>query len=218
MVEWHAMTAAQRAANWTELVDWVVWLHDRYELAIEERLPPCWAEHPGLLEELWALKAWRAEIYAGSASAGQAARYWHTELRQTIQAAVSFYAAGCRAGHRRAVMRADAAPDLRRRWLAADPLARVPRALVPGGLDAELMSRVAMGRALATGAAKPLSETVGDIVRYDGGWWRLGPAGWRRVTDVAQARQLDLRATSLAAADAAVAARRRRSVHIPSEV
>lgn len=212
------MTPAQRSAAWAELVEWVVWLHDRYELAIEERLPPCWAEHPGLIEELWALKAWRVEIYAGSASAGQAARYWHTELRQTIQAAVSFYAAGCRAGHRGAVMHADVSPGLRRRWLAADPLARVPRALLAGGgQDAGLMSREAMDRAVAAGAAQPLSETVGDVVRHNGAWWRLDAGAWRSITDMSQARQLDTRAKQLAAADRAVAALGRPFPDAPSE-
>src|SRR3954451_1713060 len=61
--EWHRMSPAERRSAWAALVDWVIWLHDRYELGIEERLPGCWAEHPGLIEELWALKTWREEIY-----------------------------------------------------------------------------------------------------------------------------------------------------------
>ena len=65
-----------------ELRAWVTWLHDRYELSVEDRLPRCWASHPGLIEELSALKAWREEIYASSQPSGQAARYWHAELRQ----------------------------------------------------------------------------------------------------------------------------------------
>jgi len=57
LAEWHEMTAGERQAAWNQLRAWVTWLHDRYELGTEERLPRCWAEHPGLIEELWALKA-----------------------------------------------------------------------------------------------------------------------------------------------------------------
>ena len=70
-----------------------------------------WARHPGLVEELWALRAWRLEVYSGGQPAGQAARYWHTELRQLVQAAVPMYAAGCRTGHRGASMLAADDPE-----------------------------------------------------------------------------------------------------------
>jgi len=39
--EWHAMDPAQRQAAWPQLVSWVIWLHDRYELSVETRLPRC---------------------------------------------------------------------------------------------------------------------------------------------------------------------------------
>ena len=131
LTEWHAMSPSQRRTAWVDLVDWVVWLHDRYELSVEERLPACWAEHPGLIEELRALKIWREEIYgnasgsthdddadgaAGPAS-GQAARYWHAELRQVIQAAPTFDAGGCRAGRtEQARENATGGPDRREVW------------------------------------------------------------------------------------------------------
>lgn len=63
--------------------------HDRYELALDSRLPDCWAEHPGLIEELWALMLWRQEIYSVEQPSGQATRYWHTELRTVIATAAS---------------------------------------------------------------------------------------------------------------------------------
>ena len=115
MREWHQITPAERATAWAELVEWTVWLHDRYELATEERLPRCWPQHPGLIEELWALRGWRLAIYIGDGSpaAGQAARYWHGELRQVIAAATSVYAAGCRASHRSAMTVDVAAPGAR---------------------------------------------------------------------------------------------------------
>jgi hypothetical protein len=93
LAEWHHMSPGERHVAWSQLRAWVTWLHDRYELGIDDRLPRCWPQHPGLVEELWALKAWREEIYEASQPSGQAARYWHTELRQVIHAATNFYAA-----------------------------------------------------------------------------------------------------------------------------
>ncbi|MFD0633132.1 hypothetical protein ACFQ9X_17665 [Catenulispora yoronensis] len=85
---------------WTQLIDWVVWLHDRYELSIEERIPPCWPQHPGLVEELWALMIWRTEIYdRPNRAAGDTAHSWHRELRAFVEITVPFYARTCRAGH-----------------------------------------------------------------------------------------------------------------------
>src|ERR1700678_3838134 len=74
LLEWHDMSAGERYVTWAGLRAWVTWLHDRYELATEERLPRCWPLHPGLVEELQALRAWREEIYSGPQPSGQAAR------------------------------------------------------------------------------------------------------------------------------------------------
>jgi hypothetical protein len=84
LAEWHDMTPGQQQVAWAELRAWVAWLYDRYELGTEDRLPRCWPRHPGLVEELWALRAWRLEVYSGGQPSGQAARYWHTELRQPL--------------------------------------------------------------------------------------------------------------------------------------
>jgi hypothetical protein len=99
--EWHTMTDEQRQAEWSALVAWVIWIHDLYELSREERLPLCWPRHPGLVEEVRSLKAWRQAIYdtPDAAGAPHTARSWHGELRQTIAAAATFWAPACRAGH-----------------------------------------------------------------------------------------------------------------------
>jgi hypothetical protein len=72
------MTPGQQQAAWAELRAWVAWLYDRYELGTEDRVPGCRARHPDLVEELWALRAWRLEVYSGVQPFGRAARYWHT--------------------------------------------------------------------------------------------------------------------------------------------
>jgi hypothetical protein len=218
MREWHQLTPAERATAWAELVDWAVWLHDRYELATEERLPRCWPQHPGLIEELWALRAWRLAIYLGDGSpaAGQAARYWHGELRQVLAAATAVYAAGCRAGHR-SVMTVDVvAPGAREAWLAGDPLLGVPLDILTrrgwdGAItgDGDVVSDDVIRGALAAGDARPLGHTVTDLVHRAGSWWARDPKApvWRRVTDPLGSAELDQAAARLAEADAAVQTR-----------
>src|SRR5262245_7521000 len=56
LAEWHDMTPGELAVEWAELRAWVRWLSGRYELSVEERLPRCWMLHPGLVEELRALR------------------------------------------------------------------------------------------------------------------------------------------------------------------
>lgn len=203
--EWHTMNAAERAAEWAGLCTWVAWLHDRYELSVDERLPWCWPQHPGLIEELWALKAWREEIYNASAPSAQAARYWHTEMRQTISAAITFYAGGCRAGHRGAPRKAVAPGTvIVREWAQADPACGIPPDMLPadnqhdGGtfLSAETMNGYAASR-----QAVPLSQTLAGYLRYDGSWWQQAAGGWLRVTDPGYIATLDRQAGKLAQAD-----------------
>jgi hypothetical protein len=181
------MTAGQREVAWTQLRAWVTWLHDRYELGVEERLPRCWASHPGIIEELWALKAWRDEIYQSSQPSGQAARYWHSELRQVIQAATTHYAAGCRTGHRRPAPFAAEDAELQRRWASATPLAGIPPAdLAAGqriGLSGHWVGPAAMAEAIDTGAARPLGPSLPGYIHWAGTWWMPGAGGWVPVTD-----------------------------------
>ncbi|MFG1928932.1 hypothetical protein [Cryptosporangium sp. NPDC048952] len=221
--EWHELDTAERLEAWAELVDWVVWLHDRYELSVEERLPPCWPQHPGLVEELAALKLWRTDIYSadgGGQAIGQAARYWHGELRQMLTTAVTVYAAGCRAAHRGAQPLDTVDARLRDRWLAADPLVGIPlhrttarrSAAVTGG--GAVMPDRDMQRALTAHHAAPLGATVPDIAHYRGTWWIAagGEDVWHAVTDSTAAADLDRAAARLAIADDAV--RRRNAAFV----
>jgi len=228
--EWHALGAGEREAAWQELVDWVAWLHDRYELSVEERLPTCWHQHPGLIEELHALRVWRLEIYAqhggdlapddsaaggGSGGGGQAARYWHAELRQVLQAASTWYAAGCRSGHRSS---APVEEQMRRRWLTGDPVAGIPADVLnrpvlargPGREEVGMaLSQAAMQAALDDGSARTLGELITEWVEYDGTWWTPVPAdpqrgvasGWERITDPSFNAELDTAAAQMRAAD-----------------
>jgi hypothetical protein len=204
LAEWHQMTPGERHVAWSQLRAWVTWLHDRYELGVEDRLPRCWPQHPGLIEELWALMAWRQEIYEAAQPSGQAARYWHTELRNVIQAATTIYAAGCRTGHRRP--RTSAADDakLQQRWAASDPLAGIPAGYTGAQRDVpgHWLSQVAMAEALDNGSAQPLSAALPDHICWAGLWWRPGNGGWARVTEAGLTARLGAWAGQLAKADA----------------
>jgi len=206
------MSPGERHVAWSQLRAWVTWLHDRYELSAEDRLPRCWPQHPGLIEELWALKAWREEIYQASQPSGQAARYWHTELRQVLQAATTIYAAGCRTGHRGA--RGTAADDarLQQRWAAASPLTGIPATCLNAGQQqnrpGRWLSQAAMAEALDNGSAQPLSTALPDHICWAGTWWRPGGGGWTRVTEAGLVTRLGAWAAQLTEPDIHGAGRR----------
>ena len=183
LAEWHDMTPGERVVAWAALRAWVTWLNDRYELSSEERLPRCWPQHPGLVEELYALKAWREDIYTTGQPSGQAARYWHSELRQVLHAAATMYAGGCRAGHRSAPSLAADDPSLRKTWAAADPLARVPGTELEAGLraqagDGQWVSHAAMATAIDSGYAIQPGLGIPDAIMCSGRWGAPASAGW----------------------------------------
>jgi hypothetical protein len=160
-------------------------LFGRYELSVEERLPRCWMLHPGLVEELRALRAWREEIYAsGQAGMGQAARYWHSELRSLIHAAASMYAAGCRTGHRGAAELAGISLALRDRWGGAWPLAGIPAIDIAAGPARNDGDGWAGGQAIAAaldaGDAMTLPGNPG-VVTWEGACWAAASSGWVQV-------------------------------------
>jgi hypothetical protein len=177
------MTPGEQHAAWARLRAWVAWLYDRYELSVEDRLPRCWASHPGLVEELYALMCWREEIYGGEQPSGQAARYWHAELRQVLHAAATMYAAGCRTGHRGATNLAASDPALRRQWADACPLEGISGIDLAAGRSRQTggwASAETMAQALDVGEAAP-APGAGECVCWDGTWWAPAVSGWIQV-------------------------------------
>jgi hypothetical protein len=194
LAEWHDMTPGERLTAWAGLRAWVMWLHDRYELGTEERLPRCWARHPGLVEELSALKAWREEIYTAPQPSGQAARYWHAELRQVLHAAATMYAAGCRTGHRASPASAAADQTLRKQWAAASPLAGIPGTELAARHtrhDDGWLSHPAMAAAIDAGQARSPVPGLPDVLLCAGRWWIPASAGWVQVADPGDAIRLN---------------------------
>ena len=217
--EWHTLTAAEQASEWQALLAWVIWIHDLYELSREERLPLCWPQHPGLIEELRSLKAWRDLIYdtPSAAATPHTARSWHGELRQTITAALHFWAPGCRAGHTDAVLFTDADPALTEKWRTLRPpvMASAPppapaaaaAAAVGTGVGrVDTVSDVAMAAAVAVGTAREHSRGMPYYARYDDAWWTRSTDGtcWDRCQDATHAAKLDRSSRQLRGADAAL--------------
>ncbi|WP_306211049.1 hypothetical protein [Actinoplanes sp. RD1] len=205
--EWHAMSSDEQTETWQDLVDWVIWIHDLYELSREERLPLCWPQHPGLVEELRSLKVWREQIYDNpdAASAPHSARSWHGELRQSITAAVGFYAPSCRSGHTDAALFADTHPDLAEKWRGAAPpvMASAPALPTIAEPEVTVMSAQDMHDALTAGTARRHSAALPTCAFYADGWWRREPdSTWQRVTGD-EAAALERSSQQLDAADAA---------------
>jgi len=203
--EWHHMDPQDQRQEWAELIEWVTWLHDRYELGGRPGLPPCWPQHTGLIEELRALRAWREEIYESDSPSGQAARYWHGELRHIITAADTHYAAGCAAGHRIHGPLAAEDPGLLERWHGADPAARIPAAIMdnaqhlPDTLTGKLMSQLA-----GQGRARILTGKLDGWAVHAGRWWQRDGQQWRQVTHPGMTSELARLAQLAGEADASV--------------
>lgn len=181
--EWHSLSRAERATAWNELVLWTTWLYDRYGLGAEHRLPDCWHKHPGMIEELWLLKTWREEIYDGASviPLNQQAAGWHAHLENFIKAVKTFYAPGCRSGHKSPSETAWNGP-LHKEWVEADPAAGIPLPylLHPGVAVNEALTIAAddMELAFASGHAERRLPTLPDFCVYDGKWWKRCDDEW----------------------------------------
>jgi hypothetical protein len=188
LAEWHAMTEPEHILAWEELRGWTAWLISRYRLVLEDRIPPCWPEHPELIEELWALRAWRAEAY-GPEGNGQSAVYWHQALITFLGHVSAWWAGGCRAGH--TDPDTEIFPFQTDVWASADPLTGVPTSMRP---TASILTNPAVDQGVITmpnvnvltskqmqalttaGLAHPQHETVVAFTYYDGSWWAYGSA------------------------------------------
>lgn len=126
---WPSLTAAEAAAEWPALYDWVALLQHRFRGMV--RLPPCWYRHNDLVEALSALRDHERISYSDDA-APTAAVAWHTAFRD-IESRLRGWIAELRCGgdpnyHDRTVHAANSPeltppPDLAA-WIAEDHHAR----------------------------------------------------------------------------------------------
>jgi hypothetical protein len=203
------MTEPEHVLAWAQLRCWVAWLISRYRLTLEDRLPDCWPRHPELIEELWALRAWRAEAY-GVEGSGQTAVYWHQALVAFLTNVSTWWAAGCRAGHK--TPHTLVSTEQENTWSTADPLDGLPMtvrplnsirtdpATEPGVVtmpDINVLTLAQMQALTDAGLARPQHDTIAAFTYYDGSWWAYAtqkdyanPAGstgeavWFRADDV----------------------------------
>jgi hypothetical protein len=183
LTEWHMMTEPEYVLAWAELHEWVTWLYGRYRLALEDRIPDCWPQHPELIEELWALRAWRTEAY-GPDGSGQSAVYWHQALITFLTHVSAWWAGGCRAGHKNSNIEVD--PVHLHSWATADPLAGIPQAprpnssiptnpaIEPGVItmpELNTLTAAQMHALTNAGLAHPQHDTIVAFTYYDGSWW-----------------------------------------------
>ncbi|NIL78406.1 hypothetical protein [Rhodococcus sp. B10] len=74
---WRYLDHVQARQLWDELIDWVNWIRDRYEL--DTKIPPCWYRHSPVVEELSALMvAWTDAYYRGDEYRDDLTA-WHTQ-------------------------------------------------------------------------------------------------------------------------------------------
>ena len=97
---WPALTPEERAEQLDVLDDWTRWLAHRYALDART-VPPCWAQHGALLEELSALRTAWLTAYAVT-SPGDAPLDWHAQFAATrLRLADWVSRTGCRSGEHR---------------------------------------------------------------------------------------------------------------------
>jgi len=199
--EWHAMSVAERAERWNNLVSFTIWLESRYDLAADGRLPNCWHAHPGIIEEIWALMIWRHNLYqdtadpASAAAMAGSASSWHQQLVAFTHRVRDFHAPACRARHQDAPDHARPDPAKHREWKAADPAIGIPAAQLARVSDLEAartMSREVMTALLEAGHAKrPIAE-LPEFARIGEHWWTLGPTSWVRVDEPGLVERINL--------------------------
>lgn len=80
---WGHLAAEERSERWKALALWVGWLEESHSPWIA--LPPCWALHEGLREELKVFWYWHQWSVGRAANPVDAVR-WHQELRRSAEA------------------------------------------------------------------------------------------------------------------------------------
>ena len=96
-IEWASLTPSEEADHLDELDPWVRWLIQRYRLDQRE-VPPCWALHGELVEELAALRTARQGAY-GREGPLTGPSDWHQTLAATRHRLGLWIArTGCRVG------------------------------------------------------------------------------------------------------------------------
>jgi hypothetical protein len=74
---WAELTPGDANQLWVVLEEFVSFFNQRYVERMEQRIPPCWAEHGALVEELTTLCFARWQAYHSDHASIGGALYWH---------------------------------------------------------------------------------------------------------------------------------------------
>jgi hypothetical protein len=179
---WRGITPDRATALWTELADWVAWLHTRYPLA--EVLPGCWWRHPELVEELTAAhEAWKfANTSPGANPYGPAE--WHDRYLPGLEhrLATRWKTRRCAQTHQPTQPYSYGTP-------LDDPDA-FHQHTRPGSTRAPAarLELHEVSDAVASGDAEILGTDLGDPIYHRGRYWQIHPDGdaYMPVTDPGQ--------------------------------
>jgi len=75
---WFELDQREAETMWRVLGDFVAYLNRRYIERQEQTIPPCWAEHGALVEELTTMFWMRWHAFETEESTTGGAQYWHT--------------------------------------------------------------------------------------------------------------------------------------------
>jgi len=75
---WLELDADEAAKLWSLLFGFVAFFNKRYGAKIDHRIPPCWAEHGPIVEELTTLMFARWHAFESPQGSVGGAQYWHS--------------------------------------------------------------------------------------------------------------------------------------------
>lgn len=75
---WLELEAEEAALVWEMLASFVEYLNGRYAIDLTTRVPPCWAEHDPIVEELTTLAFAHWQAFSSDQASITGAQYWHS--------------------------------------------------------------------------------------------------------------------------------------------
>lgn len=75
---WLELDAEEAALVWELLASFVEYLNRRYAVDLATRVPPCWAEHGAVVEELTTLAFAHWQAFSSEHASIGGAQYWHS--------------------------------------------------------------------------------------------------------------------------------------------
>ena len=136
--DWANISGDQARRMWSRLEVFVAFLNDRYGWDSAQLVPPCWAFHGGMVEELTTLYWSRWAAFTGPDSSPERAQNWHTYHLAGFHSRLGSWCGGpqnltqCQTGNHVPARRPAARAGAGEQWRAATiELARLDHDLRP---------------------------------------------------------------------------------------